>query len=113
MVNNITAYNIGASNVRSSLKVAINKLNQGAKFIKVVTTVDIPTMTFNLVSIDELNEVHSTRPISFIKIDLEGHEVEAILGAENTIRKHNPVVGTEYNNKQCMFCNLISIKILK
>ena len=89
----MTAYNVGASNVRSSLKVAINKLNQGATSIGVVTTVDTPTVTFNLVSIDELDEVHSTRPISFIKIDVEGHEVEAILGAENTIRKHTPSSG--------------------
>lgn len=95
LVNNVTAYNVGASNMRSSLKVAINKLNQGATSIEVVTTVDTPTVTFNLVPIDELDELDPIRPISFIKIDVEGHEVEAILGAENTIRKHSPVVAIE------------------
>ena len=38
---------------------------------------------------------------SFIKIDIEGHEYECILGSLNTIKKYKPVIMVEYDKKIC------------
>jgi hypothetical protein len=37
------------------------------------------------------------KPFSFIKLDLEGHEVNALRGLEETIEKHRPLVLCEIN----------------
>jgi len=38
---------------------------------------------------------------SFIKIDIEGHELECIKGAIETIKKSNPILMIEYDKKIC------------
>ena len=38
---------------------------------------------------------------SFIKIDIEGHEYECVLGSLKTIKKYKPIVMVEYNRKIC------------
>lgn len=38
--------------------------------------------------------------ISFIKCDVEGHELSVFKGAQNTIRKHHPVLLFEYYHKE-------------
>jgi hypothetical protein len=37
----------------------------------------------------------------FIKIDIEGHELECIKGALGTIKKFNPILMVEYDKKIC------------
>ena len=37
--------------------------------------------------------------VDFIKMDVEGHELEALKGAENTIRKYMPPIYIEISNK--------------
>ena len=37
----------------------------------------------------------------FIKIDIEGHELECIKGAMGTIKKFNPILMVEYDKKIC------------
>jgi FkbM family methyltransferase len=44
------------------------------------------------ISIDSLN----LNKLDFIKLDIEGGEYSAILGAENTIKKYKPIITYEY-----------------
>jgi hypothetical protein len=37
----------------------------------------------------------------FIKIDIEGHELECIKGSLKTIKKSNPILMVEYDKKIC------------
>ena len=37
----------------------------------------------------------------FIKIDIEGHELECIQGSLKTVRKNNPIIMVEYDKKIC------------
>lgn len=89
------AYNIGASSVRRTVEVAINKSNQGATSIGASVNTETDIVPFDLAQLDELEELKSLPPVSFIKLDVEGHEVEAILGAENIIRNNSPVLAIE------------------
>lgn len=41
---------------------------------------------------------NANRPVSFLKIDVEGHELEVLAGAECTLRKHRPNILIEINN---------------
>lgn len=51
-----------------------------------------PKMEVNLVSIDDLQ----CERVDFIKIDIEGMELEALEGAQNTIRAFHPVMLIEH-----------------
>ena len=95
LVSNVKAYNIGASSVRRTVEVAINKSNQGATSIGASVNTETDIVPFYLAQLDELEELKSLPPVSFIKLDVEGHEVEAILGAENIIRNNSPVLAIE------------------
>ena len=41
------------------------------------------------------NQLQDSIRVSFIKIDVEGHEIEVLRGAEDTIRKHRPIIVIE------------------
>ena len=50
--------------------------------------------------------------IQYIKIDIEGSELEALCGAKNLLENHNPVIQIEYNpnaNSQDEFAKIINI----
>ena len=48
-------------------------------------------------SLDTLVRKHSLKP-GFIKIDIEGFEMEALRGAEWTLRTHHPVILSELSD---------------
>jgi FkbM family methyltransferase len=50
-----------------------------------------------LVRLDDLDL--SERPISFVKIDVEGHELQVLKGAADLIRKHRPVLLVEIEHR--------------
>lgn len=95
LVTNVEAYNIGASSVGKTVEVAINKPNQGATSIGAPVNTEADVVAFDLVQLDKFEELKSSTPVSFIKLDVEGHEVDAILGAENIIRNNCPLVAIE------------------
>ncbi len=51
-----------------------------------------PAEVTRVVTIDEFCRQHSIERVDFIKIDTDGHELEVLEGATETLRKHRPVV---------------------
>ena len=47
------------------------------------------------VNVKKLDNLQFENPISFIKIDVEGHEMEVIEGAIETITKNKPILLVE------------------
>lgn len=45
----------------------------------------------------ELGEIYFRNKIQYIKIDVEGHELQVINGGKKTLRKHKPHVELEFN----------------
>lgn len=52
-----------------------------------------PTRQVTVTTIDSVSPVY--RRVDLIKLDIEGMEIEALLGAQNTLAKHTPVVFVE------------------
>lgn len=49
-------------------------------------------------TIDEIVEAHALRRVDLIKLDVEGFEPEALQGATDTLRRHDPIVFLEFNS---------------
>ena len=77
-------YQVGISDQNGyeyTTKLTVGRI-KGRGFVKVpVRTID----SYNFKSVD------------FIKLDVEGHEYKCVVGAENTIKKFNPVIIIEQN----------------
>lgn len=63
----------------------------GASFVAPVGT-PVPSLQIDLFDFDGLQAIH---------LDLEGHELPALIGATQTIAKHAPIVLIEDNNGEC------------
>ena len=113
LVENVRAIHIGASDKTGSVKVATNKLNHGATSIGKTITPNTAQLEFNVAPVDELDSINLGLPISFIKIDVEGHEPEVLRGAEKVIRAYHPVVAMEVLPKDVVNGTSEAIEILK
>jgi FkbM family methyltransferase len=60
-------------------------------------SIEVPT-----ISLDEYAVNHPLERLDFIKIDIEGAEYAALLGAENIIRKIRPIIAIEYNQETAL-----------
>ena len=52
-------------------------------------------VTFQLARLDDLPEVQAAQSIDFMKIDVEGHEMACLRGAERILKRHRPVIAME------------------
>ena len=50
---------------------------------------------FRVERIDNLAQVQGAGPVTFMKVDVEGHEAEALEGAADTICRHAPLIALE------------------
>jgi len=93
---NIITYNFGGSNINKKFYMNAcyeNKDNQGA--FKIDETLDATTgLEIECKIIDELN----IENIGYIKIDIEGHEYEALLGLKKLLKKEKPYLMIEIHN---------------
>ena len=91
--SNIKVFNLGASNKSQAISIKYNNNNVGMASVEKVTG-DIEAI-FQLEPLDEIVTKENIGEISFIKIDVEGHELQALQGAVKTIKKYQPVVALE------------------
>lgn len=95
LVSNVTPVNVGASDVARTAQASAQRHNVGMASVS-AKSVDVGdyTVPFVLVRIDDMPEI-AGRDISFMKIDVEGHEAECIRGAAETLARCRPVVAVE------------------
>ena len=111
---NITPWNVGLSSKRKKVEVVQNLKNVGSSGIGVYpSNYKGNTIVFKLRTLDNLLKKEETEPISFIKIDVEGHEQQVILGALKTLVKHKPIVALEIRRAESDGQTTPSIEALK
>jgi FkbM family methyltransferase len=54
----------------------------------------------NYIEVDTIDHIIAGEPVTYIKFDIEGAELEALKGAEQTIRKCKPVLGISIYHKE-------------
>lgn len=85
----IKTFNIGLSDRNGNAEISNwNETNLGGTSIKQAESGSIPIRKLDDVELD-------TDRIDFIKIDVEGHEIFMLNGAEKTIKKYKPIIFIE------------------
>ena len=93
---NIHAHEIGCSSGTAEIEVIENRINTGGSGVGVAGNEFAgDTVTFKVAPLDSLAVLPSDARVTFVKMDVEGHEADAIKGAAETFRKHRPVIAIE------------------
>lgn len=99
-LNNVEIFNYGASNKKQSIIAKIPKLNCGGGSVvseaKARDKNKFMSMRFNLVALDKLKKIQSHK-VGLVKIDVEGHELEAFKGMQQILKNHKPIILFEQN----------------
>jgi FkbM family methyltransferase len=95
LVNNVKCFNTGISSSEAISTLKYNKSNMGGGRIEQQSNNNSNEFqhTVNLNTIDNLIEIENKNSlVKLIKIDVEGHEFEALIGAEKTIKNNRPII---------------------
>tara|TARA_B110001450_G_C17620857_1_gene481160 strand:- start:515 stop:1270 length:756 start_codon:yes stop_codon:yes gene_type:complete len=124
IINNINLYNFALSNVNKiiDLKIPIrnkkyDKSNYEEYFQMGKATIhnenEIDEFEIFKVKTKKLDDLNFNKQISFIKIDVEGHETEVIKGSENTIKINKPILLVEIEEQYTHKKVLTTINYIK
>ena len=93
---NITPWCFGLSSQSDEVEVFENLRNAGGTGVGLAPSeFSAGKILFHLKALDDCDLELNGQRISFVKIDVEGHEADAIKGARQTLHKHKPIVGLE------------------
>jgi FkbM family methyltransferase len=89
---NITTVNVGLSDKEGSLPFYINRSNiGGSQIIDVNHKSSKDTIQINVKTLDQLIELKDAS-VALVKIDVEGHELNVLKGAKDTISRNMPAI---------------------
>jgi len=107
-IKNYEAYN-NAIDVISEKVVNLNPVNYESSWVNIGDTgIGVGGEKTKTMSLDDLN----FERVDFIKLDIQGYELYAMMGGEKTLRKHVPHIFIEIENHQLKRYNLNSDDIL-
>jgi FkbM family methyltransferase len=95
LAENITAYNIGASDQNAVFKSLQVEGNQGANSIVLEPDNRTGYLELDCRIIDEYLSADLLGKVGFIKIDVEGHELQALRGMVNILEQSSPLIAFE------------------
>jgi FkbM family methyltransferase len=88
LVDNVICHQVGLSNLTATAHFRVNPSNLGAS--RIVSSPEPGAIEIKLVSLDSV--VSGAADIKLIKVDVEGHDYAALVGAEETIAIHKPLI---------------------
>jgi FkbM family methyltransferase len=96
LLHNVKIYNCAIGNENTMVNFYINHLDPGLSTLKLNSQHDLKVsekIKVKLLKLDTLlSNEENLNSLTFIKIDIEGGERDAIFGAKETIKKFNPVI---------------------
>ena len=123
-MNNVNLYNIGLSNKNGQVDLKLPTRSKSIfkdnieELFKLGAGSIHPGKSFSSfksipVKIKKLDDINLENNIKFIKIDVEGHEIEVIQGGEKTIKDNKPVLLIEIEKRHSQRNVEESISIIK
>ena len=109
LASNVKCFNCGISDNNGEAVLNFDAENIG--YARISSDIKDNSQKIELIRLDDFTEIQS--PLKFIKIDVEGHELHVIKGAENTIREYEPLIVFEQNKKEFVDGTTPSIDLLK
>lgn len=82
---NIELINLGLWNENTTMKMSATQSSSSVVYVKAGETVDC-----ELVALDNFVKERALEKVDYIKMDIEGAELNALKGAKETIQKHQP-----------------------
>ena len=92
--NNITIYDVGLGNEKTSEKIYIHPTNSGGSTIVEHTRKGVKNFESKEIPIHKLDD-YNIKKIDFIKIDVESYEWHVIKGAHQTLENQKPLLMIE------------------
>jgi FkbM family methyltransferase len=91
-----SAINIALGRKRASINMFVNSANLATSFVTEQGQIDeLPVQLFTL---DELIAEQQLTQLDFVKIDVEGYELEVLAGGIETLQRFKPIVLLEMNH---------------
>lgn len=88
LVGNVTCHQVGLSDMAGTAHFRVNPANIGSS--RVVASAAPGTSEVRLTTLDAVTR--GLADIRLIKVDVEGHDYAALVGAKETIRSHQPII---------------------
>jgi FkbM family methyltransferase len=101
---NVYAYNIALGNENKRIKITEPNYFHNADFGTFSLVEDVipekssDELTIQVNTLDWFVDYYNVEKVDFLKIDVEGMDLDVLLGALNTIEKFTPVIFIEHNN---------------
>lgn len=106
---NVTCFNEGISNANTEVLLETFGTNSGRSAITGKDTGN--ARSIRVKTLDSL--IDEAETVRLIKIDVEGHEEKALIGAEQTIRRNRPIILFEQHREDFRDGSTPSIELLK
>lgn len=110
LAHNIKCFNFGLSSSEKKESFVVDKKNMGGSHI--VSAGSSTGVSLNLMTLDSLTEVIPS-PVRLIKIDVEGHEHEVLLGAKEVIMNNQPIIIFEQHESDFIGNSSKSIDLIR
>lgn len=81
-LQNVELHNVGVYKEKTTLKFEMNDAKNAF----------VSEQGQSWIDVESVDDILSGQKVTFIKMDIEGAEYDAILGAKQTIRKHTPIL---------------------
>lgn len=88
---NIESFNFGLSDTEDAFSFCVNPLNIGGSAIVAENDKASDIISVSVKPLDKIRELED-EVIALIKIDVEGHELNVLRGAEKTLTKNKPAI---------------------
>lgn len=111
-LGNVSIENKGLSNLNDHLNLYRVKIGCGGASFEIKHSNKL-TIDVEVIQLDDYfkNKFTPSLPISFIKADIEGHELKAFMGAKETILKYKPILLFECHQAEADKGDLFSFLI--